>query len=109
MPSTTPRSPSREPLLAPDSRPHSRPRSVRGHSATNSIPTLPVPEDIIVPGATALTEEEVELIEEIVHPHAHHATEATLVGEGSGAEDAVEHDMDWIQKRPWWRRPSPWW
>ena len=111
----TSRASSREPLLRPQSPPRSRSRPARGHAATGSLPLLPAPEELLVPGASAsLNEEEVELIGELVHPHHHHhAAEETLVGgDGEGGADGaypVERDMEWTQDRPWWRRPSPWW
>ena len=106
------RNSSREPLLHARSRPGSRPRPARGHSTTGSLTTLPAPEDIIVPGASTFTEEEVEAIQEFVHPHHHHAAEETLVEEEEGRdgeESSPERDTEWMKSRPWWRRPSPWW
>ena len=99
--------------LRPRSRP--RPAAARGHAATGSITALPAPEDIVVPGASTLNEEEVELLSELVHPH-HHAAEATLVGDGAPGEDQGEEDEDedederaWMERRQWWKRPSPLW
>lgn len=76
-----------------------------------------------------MSEEVVELLHEFVHP-AHRdkhkqrtQTEDTLVGnfESEGGDDGhlgdlteeeeAEEAEDWdaMQRRPWYRRPSPWW
>ncbi|TBU49115.1 MFS general substrate transporter [Dichomitus squalens] len=97
------------------SRPGSQPRHAR-HSTANSISSIPVgPEDLINPGGGGpISEEESELLQDLVHRHQHqHAVEETLVeeesGAGSGEEEEEEFDDEWRQKRPWYRRPSPVW
>ena len=104
-----------DPDRASRSRSHSRPRYGR-LSTTNSISSIPVgPEDLINPGGGGpISEEEAELLQDLVHPHEHgHAAEETLVegdsGDGSGEGEGEEFDTEWRQKRPWYRRPSPVW
>ena len=104
----------------------SRPRHSRSTSAS-SVPYLPQgPEALIYPEGP-ISEEAVELLHECVHPGHRDKhkkdraqTEDTLVwddGEGAGpdeglTEEEVDEELeDWeaMQKRPWYRRPSPLW
>nr|VWO98059.1 Calcium dependent mitochondrial carrier protein [Ganoderma boninense] len=88
------------------SRSRSRPKYAQ-HSAANSISLGP--EDLVNPGVGApISEEEAELLQDLVHPHQHHhALEETLVEEEEAAEE--EFDSEWRQKLPWYKRPTPWW
>ena len=89
------------------SRSRSRPRYAQP-SAANSISVGP--EDLVNPGVGGpISEEESELLQDLVHPHHHHhhALEETLVEEEEAA--AEEYDDEWRQKLPLYKRPSPWW
>ncbi|KAI0723991.1 MFS general substrate transporter [Cerioporus squamosus] len=90
------------------SRPGSRPRSSR-HSTASSIQYSHDPEDFINPGAATISEEDNELLQELVHPH--HLAEETLIEDVDDAAEGEEEEFDeeWRSKLPWWRRPSPWW
>ena len=58
-----------------------------------------------------ITEEESELLQELIYPHEHHhAAEETLFEEEPYANDSEEEfDRDWRKKLPWYKRPSPVW
>ncbi|KAH9945899.1 MFS general substrate transporter [Epithele typhae] len=111
-----PRATSRDPLLrsrAQQSQPRSRPRPPHlSHSTTDSIGQLPGPADLLNPSSSLVSEEQVELLHEFVHPH--HGAEETLVNDAAFGEEQgfAKDDGDenaWMMQRPWWRRPSPYW
>ena len=109
---------------------HSRSRSpardLRGVPAPSVSYLQEGVNDVLLPDA-AISEEGVELLHEFVHPHRRDKrrvdTEATLVAEDvdpGGQLEAVseydsdeandgEDDWDALKKRPWYRRPSPYW
>ncbi|RPD66384.1 MFS general substrate transporter [Lentinus tigrinus ALCF2SS1-6] len=104
------------PLLRADSatrsrsRPGSRPRTSRHSTATSIGQYSHDPEDFINPGAATISEEDTELLQELVHPHHHHLAEETLIEDvDEAAEEEEEFDEEWRSKLPWWKRPSPWW
>ncbi|PPQ91426.1 hypothetical protein CVT25_014314 [Psilocybe cyanescens] len=85
---------------------HSR-RSQQSRTViSTSLPYVPQPESLILPDG-AVGEETAELLEEFVHPH--HSPEETLIGSENPAEDESDDEPGKKLRKPWWKRPSPWW
>ncbi|THG99442.1 hypothetical protein EW145_g7263 [Phellinidium pouzarii] len=79
-------------------------------SRSRPPPYLSQGQDALLLPQDSITEEAVELLHEFVHPHHRNdiqVAEDLLLEEGSSPDD----DEDWeaMQKRPWYKRPSPWW
>ena len=103
---------------------HSRAASKRGRtrsrisSATPTQSYLPADLDAVLYPEGPITEDNVELLHEFAHPHHRQRTTSSIrdVGEGpvdletpSDGEEDIEGEMEEILRRPWYRRPSPWW
>ncbi|OCB86786.1 MFS general substrate transporter [Sanghuangporus baumii] len=128
---STPQRPS-TPSLKPEaqlgghSRSHSRARDLRSAQACLVSYLQEGANEVLLPEAS-VSEGGVELLHEFVHPHRRDKrradTEATLVAgdldpeqqlfEASSDSDADEEsdEEDWeaLKKRPWYKRPSPYW
>ncbi len=79
-------------------------RPPASNATASSRSYLDDPESLILPDGP-VSGEATELLAEFVHPH-HHAPEETLVGSSDGEDD---DEPDAKARRPWWKRPSPWW
>ena len=84
----------------------------RSNASRRSFPYLATnPEDLLLPEGN-VTEEQVGLLQEFIHPRRHtNTTESTAV---DGVESYIENDEDEdsehsFKSRPWYRRPSPLW
>jgi hypothetical protein len=79
----------------------SRPRASR-RPIQHDGPYIDDPESLILPDGP-VGAEVTELLSEFVHPHEH-GQEETLVGTSDD-----DDELDTKTKRPWWKKPSPWW
>lgn len=91
------------------SRSSSRVKHSRAASVEAAFHYAASPENFVLPEGQ-VSEETVEGLQELIHPH--HETEETLLGE---EEEEEEENMDHRKlleerkKLPWYKRPSPWW
>ena len=67
----------------------------------SSVPQL---ESVVVPDGG-------ELLQDFLHLNRPHNTEQTLIDQEGEESGLGEEDVLFVAraKRPWWRRPSPWW
>lgn len=94
-------------LHGPSSRPHHS-----SDSAREPLSYATVPENLVFPEAP-ISEETVELLDELVHPH-HHEEEDVLFGRHNSVGEQLEDDDDISspevrERLPWYKRPSPIW
>lgn len=92
-------------MLRSDSVSKSRSRSNASHRGHPYLATHP--DDFILPEGS-ITEEQVGLLQEFVHPHRHGRntvdSDATAINE----EDEEDDELN-FKNRPWYKRPSPLW
>lgn len=103
----------------------SRSRSRTGITSRDPTPgpgyIPPDPNSLLYPEG-AVTEDDVELLHEFVHPHHQIRTSsqpprvdedvadgATDIETPSDEDEAIKAEIQARQSRPWYRRPSPWW
>ena len=93
-------------------------RSTSANSTTrrtrSRVPYLPQPSDVPINPDSPVSERAAGLIHEFIHPHHHRseedllATEEELDETGSDAS-IIAKELEEMQSRVWWRRPSALW
>lgn len=92
-------------------------KSVSAHSPARPgrprVPYHPQPSDIPINPDSPVSEQAAELIHEFIHPH-HHSREDLLAAEeerdeAGGDAPAIAKELEEMQGRVWWRRPSAIW
>lgn len=99
-------------------------RSTSAHSSAvkrsrlrpqGQTPYLPLPSDVPTSPDNPVSEQAAELIHEFVHPHDHHHSGGDLFGaeeeldEAGGDTPVIAKELEEMQSRVWWRRPSALW
>lgn len=81
------------------------PSAVRPGISRVTTSSISVQDELLLPDGP-VSEQTVQLIHDLVHPH--HEREETLV---DSAEDDDEESIEIARRKrlPWWKRPSPIW
>ena len=87
------------------------------HSGSHSrrVPYLPQPSDVDINPDSPISPQAAELIHEFVHPHHHHHSRENLLETEDELDDAggdapiIAKELEEMQSRVWWKRPSAFW
>jgi hypothetical protein len=85
----------------------------RSNSRQSRAPYLPQSSDVHINPDSPVSKQAAELIHEFVHPH-HHSQENLLereeeLDEAGGDAPIIAKELEEMQSRVWWRRPSALW
>lgn len=91
--------------------------SAVGHSSSrpSRAPHLPQPSDVDTNPEGPVSKQAAQLIHEFVHPHHHHHSQENLLeaeeelDEAGGDAPVIAKELEEMQSRVWWRRPSALW
>lgn len=85
----------------------------RSPSRPRRVPYLPLPSDVPINPDDPVSEQTAELLHEFVHPHHHHPRENPPETEeeldGGGDAPIIAKELEEMQSRVWWKRPSAVW
>ena len=87
----------------------------RSASRPRRVPYLPQSSDVHINPDSPVSERAAELIHEFVHPHHHHHSQENLLeaeeelDETGGDAAVIAQELEEMQSRVWWRRPSALW
>ena len=87
----------------------------RSHSRPRRVPHFPQPSDVHISPESPVSGQAAELIHEFIHPHHHHHSQESLLETeeepDKAGDDApiIAKELEEMQSRVWWRRPSALW
>lgn len=104
-----------EQMSAPPHDGTSRSSARRSRSQPRRVTHLPQPSDVHISPDDPVSGQAAELIHEFIHPHHHHDSQDNLLeteeelDEAGGDAAIIAKELEEMQNRVWWRRPSALW